>query len=492
MTPNDHDFKQLTGKFDQAMTPDDAFRQKMARMLSQEAQTQPQQRSTVLASPPRADAPAPPPNRRPLTVAMSIVAVIAITFVTVWQVLPQAGESRFAAQPVPTLPADASATPGPDTQLQAEFLVSMDSQQPVRHFGDVLVSTWYSFEENTIIAYDTATGQQLWERSGRTDIVAGDDQYLYGFVGLPDLEGTPEITMSDSGNPGSIKLAAIDLTSGKDVWQVDLKFQPGEWWNSPIIIDDQVIIVTGLGLRGLDAQTGELSWTLPLDPVNLGGEGEARYLMPGITTWNGNVVVAHLDGRLLTVNPATGEVLARATYATFEGENNHAVNVTLLSFDDGVTVAYDEFNHSGQWNIVSLDMRTGQSSWSAVFQNHFSQMTSPDGSVALMEHHFHEAPWYLKLIGRGYPTSTGFSLIWLDGRSGDTILQTDEVEAPKNGWAQSDLTDEYLCYLSDELACFDRAGTQYSVGIENVHQFWIKDGVMYALNPEGLWKVTLP
>ena len=98
-----------------------------------------------------------------------------------------------------------------------------------------------------MVALDTVSGQQRWT----TSLPGGD-------VIPSAVQGSRAFVKSTS------TLYALDLASGKQLWQVhDLNYI-----SLPAVAGDQVFVINGMGastsLSALDAGTGRNTWTLPV------------------------------------------------------------------------------------------------------------------------------------------------------------------------------------------------------------------------------------
>jgi outer membrane protein assembly factor BamB len=127
--------------------------------------------------------------------------------------------------------------------------------------GDRLVTMGASEDEERVLGLDARTGLVLWRtpngRLFRND--KGD-----GPRGTPTIDGDRVFALGGNG-----RLLALELQSGKVVWQVDLLDEFGAsniTWGiseSPLVVDGKVLVNPGgrgASVVALDRDTGELIW----------------------------------------------------------------------------------------------------------------------------------------------------------------------------------------------------------------------------------------
>jgi outer membrane protein assembly factor BamB len=202
-------------------------------------------------------------------------------------------------------------------------------------------------EEETVAAYDLATGDELWSHGYRayfTNPMAGP-----GPRATPTIDGERVFTLGSTG-----VLGAYDAATGRQLWEHDVVAEHGAaipehgMTGSPLAIEGLVVVVAG-GANGHSlvayrADTGELAWN--------GGDDSAAYASPvlvtlagrrQILTFNRASVAGHdpADGSLLWSHPwppdwpnvATPVVVAddRAMFSTGYGIGSKLLRITADS-----------------------------------------------------------------------------------------------------------------------------------------------------------------
>ncbi|MCE9534368.1 MAG: PQQ-like beta-propeller repeat protein, partial [Planctomycetes bacterium] len=107
---------------------------------------------------------------------------------------------------------------------------------------------------------DAASGKILWSKDMVKEFKARVPEW--GFAAAPVIDGDRVLVHTGAEPNGS--LIAFDRVSGKEVWR-SLSDPAG--YCTPIVIHPksgrQIVLWTPLNIRGLDAETGKLLWTVP-------------------------------------------------------------------------------------------------------------------------------------------------------------------------------------------------------------------------------------
>ncbi|MGC3968239.1 MAG: PQQ-like beta-propeller repeat protein [Pirellulales bacterium] len=171
--------------------------------------------------------------------------------------------------------------------------------------GDRIFTQEQRLEIEAVTCYSAADGKQLWshELKDRFEEALGG----VGPRATPAFADGRIYAFSPRG-----RLDCLEARDGKLVWSVDA-FQENEgklpMWGysiSPVVADGKVVVFTGgeknLALVAYDALTGKRAWTVPA--------GFESYASPVVVTLHGKPQVLFLgDGKLVSVEPATGKVL---------------------------------------------------------------------------------------------------------------------------------------------------------------------------------------
>lgn len=510
MTPtNDHDFQQFRGKFDDALIPDTAFKEKMEKLLQSEKPVEPERTSTVLASPPKKQSQTVVPGRRshPLMIAVAVLMVFSVVVASVWVLSGDVLEDEYASAPsgVATLPADVLLAPGADVQLSGKPLPNAGSGQWLHtaNDDDVLIVTHYGSDPTpeslpTVAALDATSGSVLWEveEMDLSQITLYDDLII-------GIEYQWEST--DPWTNASRFLTAIDLDTGSILWQTKLS-EPGDDLDrvpttSPLRVGNTLVIARADGMvHAWNIETGQPEWEHSFGPqdhwksetiITEDGKEQAVSWMPVATAaWNDQLVITTGDGQVSIVNE-DGNLISNASLESLADQSARVFRLETYTMPDGVLVLMGSQSTSRvSTTITAFDPDTGNVTWSREFERELHLDISGDGSIAINSHIWQEYPAFIRIFGLGgYST---FQFMWIDGHAGETILSTDRGKLET---AQVTLTDgKYACTRTErnEIVCFDHAGTRHVLEIEPWGDPVLMEGVLYIPTEDGLMKVQLP
>lgn len=173
-------------------------------------------------------------------------------------------------------------------------------------------------QQETIAAFDAATGKTIWEHTFESPTAGLDLQYGAGPHSTPLIVGNRLYAV------GSLKqIFALDKSSGKVLWSHDLMGEFGApregrgFAASPILYRNTIVLpVGGAGqaLMGFDAGTGAVLWK--------NGDYAIAPASPALITVNGQEQMVVFGGNdVRGVNPATGATLWQHPHKTDYGLN---------------------------------------------------------------------------------------------------------------------------------------------------------------------------
>jgi outer membrane protein assembly factor BamB len=179
------------------------------------------------------------------------------------------------------------------------------------------------------VAFDVATGRELW-RTPLGPTYRGHDGSRDGPISTPAVEGHRVFLVSAHG-----VLFALEASSGKKLWQRDLKSEDGAaepsygFATSPLVVGDRLIVQAGGDKRpllALDAKSGALLWSVAHSKG-------ATYASPLLGTLAGQEqVIVHGNDLLYGVKLEDGALL----WSHPTGAQGEASRSPLLLGDDRV------------------------------------------------------------------------------------------------------------------------------------------------------------
>ncbi|HUP24539.1 MAG TPA: PQQ-binding-like beta-propeller repeat protein [Thermoanaerobaculia bacterium] len=190
--------------------------------------------------------------------------------------------------------------------------------------GDRLVTMGATNDEERVMALDARTGLVLW-RTPNGPVFRNDRGD--GPRGTPTIDGDRVFALGGNG-----RLVALELATGKVVWQVDLLREFGArniTWGiseSPLVVDGKVLVNPGgrgAGVVALDRETGKVIWKSQDDGA---GYSSAIVAEAGGT----RQAIFLTAGRALGVDVADGKLLW-----SYDRVANRTANAATPIFHDG-------------------------------------------------------------------------------------------------------------------------------------------------------------
>lgn len=506
---NDYDFSQFKGQFDSAMSPDSVFADRMKQMLERESGEANQQRkATVIASPSRTNQVVPTPGRRthPLTIAASILVVLAVVVSSIWVLSGTQLEGDYGAAPsgVATLTADTDLTPGPDVSLSDELVVPFEANSYSSPYTLAVIdgvaytshsspstSSEQDIHSEFLRASNIESGEQLWEIEGYSlwNLELSDGVLVAMRSILPPIE----VRQANEQWWPTTSLIALDAETGEVLWERELAdpVQSGMWQHQFVVIDNLVATVEADGnMIGMDLRDGDEKWSTTVN-LGVGQETElytnesdeptpARLYAVAITAWNGHVAMANGDGLVQLVDVATGELTASHNIGS--GGPFGALQVNALPHGLLLTDA------SSGYHLTAFDPATGDVFWDREFDGDVRVDVASNGTIAVNSHIWESGNFIMRLLGRGGHST--YQFLWINSATGEDVLTTERGRVDGPVFTVTD--GEYFCTRTDEFVCYDQAGTRHLITDGPWAEAFVEDGALYFDRADGVYRVDLP
>ncbi len=204
-------------------------------------------------------------------------------------------------------------------------------------------------DQEAVVSYDAATGQEVWSHTDAARFEEG--------VSGTGPRATP--TFADGriyALGGTGRLSCLDAATGRRLWSRDITADSGgqapQWGfsSSPLVVGG-VVIVFGWGdgeksLLGYRADSGELAWAAPAGAASYGSAQFAT-----LAGWP--QVLFFSDRGLIAVDPATGAVLWRHDIPTPGAPRNLQPHVVgpgqiLVASEADLGTALIDVSYDGQ------------------------------------------------------------------------------------------------------------------------------------------------
>jgi outer membrane protein assembly factor BamB len=183
------------------------------------------------------------------------------------------------------------------------------------------------FNSGEVVALSPVNGNVLWTDSltSRGTQVTPLSK-LNAIVGRPVIDRDRVIVTSHGG-----RTAAIDIRSGERIWTKDVGSIETPW-----VMGDYILIMSLEGaLVSLSREQGRVRWLTQLPSFTDEEDREGRIRWAGPLLAGGQIILASSDGRLVTANPVTGEIIG---FQNIE----EPVNVTPIVAEGTLYVLTDE------------------------------------------------------------------------------------------------------------------------------------------------------
>ncbi len=163
--------------------------------------------------------------------------------------------------------------------------------------GDVVVVPYTSGE---LVALKAASGRVLWQDSltavKRTDIISN----LSHIRGLPVIDRGRVIALSHGG-----MMAAIDLRSGRRLWQKEIGGLESPW-----VAGDYIYVITNdAEIACISREDGRIHWVRALPRYENPEDQEDLIIWTGPILASDRLIVAGSHGEAMSISPYTGRIL---------------------------------------------------------------------------------------------------------------------------------------------------------------------------------------
>ncbi len=207
------------------------------------------------------------------------------------------------------------------------------------------------------------------------------------------------------------KIDAANVGTLGVAWSYDLKTSHGVE-STPIVVDG-VMYVTGAWsiVYALDAKTGKELWTYdPEVPKETLAKGCCDAVNRGVAVYQGKVLVATYDGRLVALDAATGKV-AWST-VTVDQSKPYTITGAPRAFKGKVIIGNSGSEMGVRGYVTAYDVETGKQSWR--FYMTPNPEKKPDGAAS--------DPIFAKLANASWGDSGAWKTDGGGGTSWDSMI----------------------------------------------------------------------
>jgi len=183
------------------------------------------------------------------------------------------------------------------------------------------------FNSGEVVALSPVNGNVLWTDSltSRGTQVTPLSK-LNAIVGRPVIDRDRVIVTSHGG-----RTATIDIRTGERIWTTDVGSIETPW-----VMGDYILVMSLEGtLVALSREQGRVRWLTQLPSFEDEDDREGRIRWAGPLLAGGQVILASSDGRLVTLNPTSGEIIGFQNI-------DEPVNVSPVVADGTLYVLTDE------------------------------------------------------------------------------------------------------------------------------------------------------
>jgi outer membrane protein assembly factor BamB len=183
-----------------------------------------------------------------------------------------------------------------------------------------------------LLALRVENGALAWQDNLSRSLRLGGISGLADIRALPVLEGDLIIAISYGG-----KMAAIDKRTGNRIWQRDISGSETPWIANNVFY----VLNSENELIALDKTNGAIFWMSELKKFENAQKRQGPIVWTGPIMAGGRLIVASTNGRIIEINPTTGETLRETkTGRTVRIAPIVAGGTLYLLSEDGTLSAY--------------------------------------------------------------------------------------------------------------------------------------------------------
>ena len=235
---------------------------------------------------------------------------------------------------------------------------------------------------------------------------AVDAARLRGASNEPDVWMAPGRTYDEQRFSPLKQIDASNVSRLGLAWFYDLDSVRGNE-ATPVMVDGVLYTIAPWNITtALDAKSGKVLWSF--DPkVNRakGRQACCDVVSRGVAIWNGKVILATLDGRVIALDSLTGRELW--SFDTFAGRGNYPLVITGAPrvFDGRVVIGNGGADMGSRGFVTALDADTGALLWRWYIvpgdpSQALREQRPRDGREDMDRRHLLESRWRRQRLGQ--------------------------------------------------------------------------------------------
>lgn len=202
--------------------------------------------------------------------------------------------------------------------------------------------------EGHLLCCNTDTGKVLWQKHLTADYKT--KSALWGYAAHPLIDGKKFITLA--GGEGS-HVIALDKMTGAEIWKSQTQSEQGYVPPSIVTVNGKRQLIVGgpKAIRALDPETGERLWTTPFDADN------GCVIMTPVLV-NGYLFVGGYDNKSLLIKMPTGKTdKVEVVWKDKKNQGLSPINVQPF-VQDGLIYGFDSNGY-----LYAVEVPSGKRLW---------------------------------------------------------------------------------------------------------------------------------